>query len=69
MNKLIQEILIYFIVALSSLFIMSYAVHMLIGGLVSKETEYLLILATCLIGVVAIGFMVRDVIRHRKGSK
>ncbi|CAH1207084.1 conserved hypothetical protein [Candidatus Nitrotoga sp. BS] len=69
MNKLIQEILIYFIVALSSLFIMSYAVHMLIGGLVSKETEYLLILATCLIGVVAIGFMVWDVIRHRKGSK
>jgi len=69
MNKLIQEILIYFIVALSSLFIMSYAVHMLIGGLVSKETEYLLILATCLIGVVAIGFMVQDVIRHRKGSK
>ncbi len=69
MYKLIQEILIYFIVALSSLFIMSYAVHMLIGGLVSKETEYLLILATCLIGVVAIGFMVWDVIRHRKGKK
>jgi len=69
MYKLIQEILIYFIVALSSLFIMSYAVHMLIGGLVSKETEYLLILATCLIGVVAIGFMVWDVIRHRKEKK
>lgn len=69
MFKLIQEVLIYLAVALSSLFIMSYAVHMLVGGLVSKETEYFLILATSLVGIVAIGFMVWDVIRHRKGIK
>ncbi|RFC32479.1 MAG: hypothetical protein DID92_2727745473 [Candidatus Nitrotoga sp. SPKER] len=67
MNKLIQEIIIYLVVALSSLFIMSYAVHMLVGGLVSKETEHLLIAVTCLIGVMAIGFMVWDVTQRRKG--
>jgi len=69
MIKLIQEILIYLVVALSSLFIMSYAVHMLVGGLVSKETEYLLITLTCIIGIVAIGFMAWDVIQRRKGVK
>jgi hypothetical protein len=69
MNKLIQEIIIYLIVALSSLFIMSYAVHMLVGGLVSKETESLLIIVTCIVGIVAIGFMVWDVTRRRKSIK
>jgi hypothetical protein len=69
MNKLIQEIIIYLIVALSSLFIMSYAVHMLVGGLVSKETESLLIIVTCIVGMVAIGFMVWDVTRRRKSIK
>ena len=69
MNKLIQEIIIYLVVALSSLFIMSYAVHMLVGGLVSKKTEDLLIIITCIIGVVAIGFMAWDVTQRRKGIK
>ncbi len=69
MNKLIQEIIIYLVVALSSLFIMSYAVHMLVGGLVSKETENLLIIGTCIVGVVAIGLMVWDVTQRRKGIK
>jgi hypothetical protein len=67
MNKPIHEIIIYLIVAISSLFIMSYAVHMLVGGLVSKETEDLLILATCIVGVVVIGLMAWDVARRRKG--
>ncbi len=67
MNKPIQEIIIYLIVAISSLFIMSYAVHMLVGGLVSKETEDLLILATCIVGIVAIGLMAWDVARRHKG--
>ena len=69
MKKLIQEILVYLVVALSSLFIMSYAVHMLVGDLVSKKTENLLIIFTCIIGVVAIGFMAWDVIQRRKGAK
>ena len=69
MKKLLPEIIIYLIVALSSLFIMSYAIHMLVGGLVSKKTEYLLIIVTCIIGVVVIGFMVWDVAQRRKGGK
>ncbi len=69
MFKLIQEILIYVIVACSSLFIMSYAVHMLVGGLVNADTESLLIELICVIGIIAMGYMARDVIRRRKGIK
>ena len=69
MNKLILEALIYLVVALCSLFIMGYAVHMLVGGLVSEEIERLLIIITCLIGVVAIGLMAWDVIQRRNGIK
>jgi hypothetical protein len=68
-RHLLQEILIYLIVAVSSLFIMGFAMHMLVGGLVSAETEYLLIMLICVADMAAIGFMARDVIRHRRGLK
>ncbi|MBI3901498.1 MAG: hypothetical protein HY306_00910 [Nitrosomonadales bacterium] len=64
-----REILIYSIVALSSLFIMGYAMHMLVGGMVSPETEYLLIVLICLADVAAIGYMAWDVIQRRRGRK
>jgi len=64
-----KEALIYLVVALSSLLVMSYAVHMLVGGLVTPETEYALIETTLLIGVGAIAYMAWDVIRRRRGRK
>jgi len=64
-----KEILIYLVVAISGLFVMSYSVHMLVGGLVTPKTEYMLINATILAGVVAIAFMAWDVIQRRKGRK
>ena len=69
MNKHLQEIFVYCVVAISSLFIMGFAMHMLVGGLVSPETEELLIILICLADSVAIGFMARDVIRRRKGQR
>jgi hypothetical protein len=69
MNKVLQEALIYLIVAIGSLFILSYAVHMLVGGLVSLETEYRLIALTCIIDIAAIGYMAWDVIQRRTGKK
>lgn len=61
-----REIIIYTLAAISSLAILGYTVHMFIGGLVSKETERLAIIAACLIGALIMGFMAWDVIRHRK---
>jgi hypothetical protein len=66
---IMKEALIYLVVALSSLLVMSYAVHMLVGGLVTPETEYALIETTLLIGVGAIAYMAWDVIRRRRGRK
>ena len=66
---MIGEILIYVVIAISSLFITGYAVHMFIGGLVSPETEYFLIALTCLSVVCIIGYMTWDVIQRRSGRK
>ena len=66
MNKPKQEALIYLAVALSALFFMCYAVHMLVGGLVSAETDYTLMAVVCVIGIAAMGFMAWDVIEHRR---
>jgi hypothetical protein len=51
--------------ASASLFILGYAVHMFIGGLVSRPTEFTIIGVTVLIGASAIGWMTWDVLRRR----
>jgi len=61
------EILIYIVVAIGSLLMMSFTMHMFVGGLVSAETEYFLIALTCLCVASVIGFMAWDVIQKRKG--
>jgi membrane protein implicated in regulation of membrane protease activity len=66
---MIGEILIYATVAISALFITGYAVHMFIGGLVSPEVEFQLIVLVCLIVAGAIGYMVWDVFQRRSGKK
>jgi len=63
------EILIYLIIAAGSLFMMGYTVHMFVGGLVSQETEYFLIAATCVGVACVIGYMTWDVIQKRKGKR
>lgn len=69
MSKHVQEALIYLVVALGSLFILSYAVHMLVGGLVSEEIEYRLIALVCVIDIAAMGYMAWDVVQRRTGRK
>lgn len=69
MLKHLQEAFIYLIVAISSLFIMGSAMHMVVGGLVSTETEYWLIVLICVVDLIVIGFMARDVIMRRKGQR
>ena len=62
------EILTYAIVAMSSLFIMGSVVHMLVGGLVSENTEITLIVIVCTIDAIAITFMGRDAYLRRKAA-
>lgn len=69
MGKHLKEAFIYLLVAISSLFIMGSVMHMLVGGLVSPETEYLLIELICLADIAAISYMAWDVIQRRRGLK
>lgn len=66
---MIGEILMYVVVAISALFITGYAVHMFIGGLVSPELEYQLIVLVCILIAGVIGYMTWDVIQRRSGRK
>jgi hypothetical protein len=67
-SRALQEAVIYGIVALSALFVMAYSVHMVVGDLVSVETEYAIMGAVCLIGAAAMGFMAWDVLRRRRSG-
>jgi hypothetical protein len=62
----LKEILIYALVAASSLFLMTFVVHMLVGGLVSPQTEEVLTIALCGLVACLIGAMAWDVVRRRR---
>ncbi len=63
-----KEIVIYGLVALSSLTMLAYTVHMFIGGLVSEETESLIMLGVVITAAVGMALLARDVVRRRKLS-
>jgi hypothetical protein len=62
-----KEVIVYGIVAISSLILLGYTVHMFIGGIVSERTETLAMAIVMIIGAIAIGLMTWDVIRRRRG--
>ncbi|MCL5801321.1 MAG: hypothetical protein M1283_02100 [Gammaproteobacteria bacterium] len=64
-----KEIVVYLIAAIAGLTILGYSVHMLIGGLVSRATEYTVITLTVLVGVVVLGFLAWDVVKRRVRSE
>ena len=61
-----KEIIILIFVAISSLFILGYSVHMFIGGLVSPETEKMSIVIACSIGAIILMFLGLDIIKQRR---
>ncbi|BCK88604.1 hypothetical protein MIZ01_2409 [Sideroxyarcus emersonii] len=60
------EILIFVVAAISGLFITGYAIHMLVGGLVSTDTEFQLIALVCFVVACGIAYMAWDVIKRRR---
>lgn len=61
-----KETLILILVACSSVFILGYSIHMLIGGLVEPSTERWIITAACLTCSAVIIFMGWDILRQRR---
>jgi hypothetical protein len=68
MNPLLKELPVYLVVAVSSLFVMCFFVHAMVGGMVSEKTEYTLYVVVCVIDLAVMGFMARDVIKRRKNA-
>jgi len=60
-----RKIITFCIAAGASLFILGYAMHMFVGGLVSKTTETAIIAAAVVIGASVIAWMTWDVLRRR----
>lgn len=61
-----KETIILIIVAVSSLFILGYTVHMFIGGLVSKSTEQWAIIIAISIGIIVLSLLGLDIIKQRR---
>ncbi|MDQ6964480.1 MAG: hypothetical protein Q9M13_06130 [Mariprofundales bacterium] len=64
-----KELAIYAISGVASLFILGYSVHILVGGLVSEQTEMVAIGLVVLADIAVMGWMVRDVIRQREQGR
>lgn len=61
-----REIIIFITVALSSLFILGYSIHMFIGGLVSPQTEKIAIAIAVTIGVIVLAVLAWDIVNQRR---
>ncbi|OIO70005.1 MAG: hypothetical protein CO186_02310 [Zetaproteobacteria bacterium CG_4_9_14_3_um_filter_49_83] len=61
-----KEILIYGTSALASLFIFGYTVHMFVGGLVSEETETILIVVVVSICAAALAYLAWETMQHNR---
>jgi hypothetical protein len=61
-----KEILIYALVAASSLFLMTFVAHMMVGGLVSPQTEFWITIGLCSVVGCLIAAMALDVARRRR---
>ncbi len=61
-----REIVVYVSVALSSLFILGYSVHMFVGGLVSPAAEITIISVACIAGSGILAFMGWDIVKQRR---
>jgi Mn2+/Fe2+ NRAMP family transporter len=62
----VKEFLILLFVALNSLLILGYSIHMFIGGLVEQETEIWAIAIACTIGLIVIVLLGFDIIKQRR---
>jgi hypothetical protein len=61
-----KEVALLLVGALSSVAILGYSVHMLIGGVVGEETERWIITGVCVIGAGIVSFMGYDIVRARR---
>jgi len=62
-----KEAIIYLIVAISSLILMAYTVHMFVGGLVEEETQDMITIIVLGVATIVMAFLGWDIVRRRTG--
>ena len=60
-----KEAIIYLIVAISSLILMAYTVHMFVGGLVEEETQDMITIIVLGVSASVMAVLGWDIIRRR----
>lgn len=60
-----KETIIYLVVAISSLLLMAYTVHMFVGGLVDEETEDMITLIVLGVSATVMAVLGWDIVRRR----
>jgi len=60
-----KEVIIYLIVAVSSLLLMAYTVHMFVGGLVEEKTQEMITIIVLGVAVTIMAFLGWDIVRRR----
>lgn len=63
------EILIFVVAGIGALLIAGYSVHMVVGGLVSAESEEQIIFLVCAMVFGVMVYMAWDVVQRRAGKK
>lgn len=61
-----KEIFVYSLVAVSSISMLTYTVHMFLGGIVSEQTETNVMVGVAVLAIVVMGAMAWDVRRRRQ---
>ncbi|MFQ5344484.1 MAG: hypothetical protein ACE5DZ_00830 [Mariprofundus sp.] len=61
-----KELLVYGVSGIASLFIFGYCVHIFVGGMVSEQTELMLIIGVVLISAAVIGWFAWDTIKRTR---
>jgi len=60
-----KEAIIYLIVAISSLLLMAYTVHMFVGGLVEEETQDMITIIVLGTSATVMAFLGWDIVKRR----
>lgn len=64
-----KEAIIYLIVAVSSLLLMAYTVHMFVGGLVEEETQEMITIIVLGVAATVMAFLGWDIVMRRTGRR
>jgi len=65
-HTLMKELLVYGISGIASLFIFGYCVHIFVGGMISEQSEMIIIIAVVTVCAAAMLWRAWDTVKRRR---